>query len=387
MPQVLLAPTLTNVELDYVADPTLLVAVTNHCPRLRCIRLDLQAWRLVEDPHAVLHFLQTSSSLRHISLTADDYVDSQILRGLAAKPKLRRLDIKMPLDPDILDTANLVSVPDPFAFPALNSLVLGEDVGIHVFTKLLLHFRSIRHLCVRFPRSLKAIPIPIPVEGNPSTTITTFTFQDLSHNLPNLRTLHLQFRSRAIIHLPELLSLALLTKLEELHLTSSVPYFRIPDITDTHFTSLVSALSDLRQLFLYCSQENLTTNSLIALGKSCRSLVVCTIRCLSLDLPVLEDRTCTVSDTPLFPELTDLTVHCLTSPIPPRNYPSSSRHQIETYLDVTEDQDREEDRPSQREQSSHLDHVPEPGPLVIATQVSILTTISKNSLSWALGCG
>ncbi|KAL3490116.1 hypothetical protein BJX62DRAFT_142678 [Aspergillus germanicus] len=116
--------------------------------------------------------------------------------------------------------------------------------------------------------------MPIPVEGNPNTTITTLpsktsppifrTYEDCTSNsAPGPK-----------IHLPELLSLALLAKLEELHLTSSVPYFPIPDITDTNFTSLISALGNLRELILYCVQENLTTISLIALGKSYQSLVL-----------------------------------------------------------------------------------------------------------------
>jgi hypothetical protein len=275
-------------------------ALTKHYPGLRHIELNLRAARLAEDPDAVLHFFQTSSSLVHISLTDYNDADPRILQGLAKKPNLKQLDIKTPLDPDIVDAATL----DPFAFPALESLVLGADVGIRLHSKLFPHVRSIQHLCMRLPRSLKAVPMLIPAEGNPSATITTFTLQDLSTHLPTLRTLNLKFHSRTEIDLPEFLSLARSTKLEELHLTSSIPYFRIPNITDTHLTSLVSLPRNLRELSLYCTQENLTTDSLIALGQSCRSLVVCTIKCLQFDLYALEDQAGTASalKTPLFPQ-------------------------------------------------------------------------------------
>jgi hypothetical protein len=132
---------------------------------------------------------------------------------------LKQLDIKMPLDPNIVDAATL----DPFAFPALESLVLGADVGIRLHSKLLPHVRSIQHLCMRLPRSLKAILMLVPAEGNPSATITMFPLQDLSTHLPTLRTLSLKFHSRTEIDLREFLSLARFTKLEELHLTSSIP--------------------------------------------------------------------------------------------------------------------------------------------------------------------
>jgi hypothetical protein len=103
-------------------------ALTKHCPGLRHIELNLRAARLAEDPDAVLHFFQTSSSLVHISLTDYNDADPRILQGLAKKPNLKQLDIKTPLDPDIVDATTL----DPFAFPALESLVLGADVGIRL---------------------------------------------------------------------------------------------------------------------------------------------------------------------------------------------------------------------------------------------------------------
>jgi hypothetical protein len=376
-----LAPTLTGIELGCVADPTLLGALTKHCPWLRRVELNLRAARLAADPDAVLHYLQTSPSLVHISLTGHNDITPQILHALATKPGLKQLDIKMPLNPDIVDAAGLVSAPDPFAFPALESLVLGAEVGIRVLSKLLPYVRSMKHLCVGLPRSLKAVPMTMPVEANPGATNTTFTFtlQDLSTHLPNLRTLNLKFHTRTEIHLPELLSLALFTELEELHLTSSLPYFRIPKITDTHFTSLVSRLRHLRELSLYCAQESLTTESLIALGQSCRSLVFCTIKCLPLDLSALEDRTGTTSasDRPLFPELTDLSVHHLLLPNSPGNYPYSSRHQIETYLDIPKEEDGEEDMlpdPNDEPGQSYDSEIElKPDPVVIAIQVSILT--------------
>ncbi|KAJ0425128.1 hypothetical protein BJY00DRAFT_308457 [Aspergillus carlsbadensis] len=187
------------------------------------------------------------------------------------------------------------------------------------------------------------------------TSVFAF-FRNSSHistHLPNLRTLNLKFHSRTEIHLTELLSLTLFTKLEELHLTSSHP--------------------NLRELSLYCAQENLTTNSPVALGQSCRSLVVCTIKCLQLDLFALEDKASVVyaSNTPLYPELTDLSAHYLLLPNSPRRYPSSSRDLIATYLDVTDgDEDMFSFSSDEWEQSSNLgtDHP------VIANQVSVLTT-------------
>ncbi|KAL2842873.1 hypothetical protein BJX68DRAFT_244499 [Aspergillus pseudodeflectus] len=238
-----LAPTLTGIELGCVADPTLLGALTKHCPWLRRVELNLRAARLAADPDAVLHYLQTSPSLVHISLTGHNDITPQILHALATKPGLKQLDIKMPLNPDIVDAAGLVSAPDPFAFPALESLVLGAEVGIRVLSKLLPYVRSMKHLCMGLPRSLKAVPMTMPVEANPGATNTTFTFtlQDLSTHLPNLRTLNLKFHTRTEIHLPELLSLALFTKLEELHLASLTPV--LPHPKNHRYTFYLARLS------------------------------------------------------------------------------------------------------------------------------------------------
>jgi hypothetical protein len=363
-----LAPSITSVDLDNTADTALLDAFANDCPQLRYVRLDLRATRLVEDPDAVIRFLQLCPSLLHISLLGP-IANPRILCGLAMKPNLKQLDIHHLHDPEIVDSADLKSIPEPFAFSSLDRLVLGADVAPHVILKLLSLVKNVQHLCIRVPRSLRAIPISITVRKNSGTiTTSTFTLRDLPSYLPNLRTLHMKFNFGTKIHPTELLFLASLTNLEELHLTTMLPSFHIPeDPTDTIFPSLFSGLGMLRELSLYCTRENLKTKFLIALGKSCRFLAVCTIKYLPLDISAFGELA--VTETPLFPELTDLSVNYIVPPPPPPPPPPQLQHlshQSERRLG----QSSHEVEPVAKPEPQSL----EPDPLVVANQVALFTT-------------
>ncbi|KAL2869836.1 uncharacterized protein BJX67DRAFT_322714 [Aspergillus lucknowensis] len=326
-----LAPSLTSVHLDHIADPVLLSFLASNCRRLRHVELDLDAPRLTNDAESVMDFLQLCPSLVHITLYARS-IPSQVLRMLASKRNLKQLDINSGLGLGTVDAADLASIPRSSALPSLERLELGASVLGCAIPPFLPFLHGLRDLCIRFSYRITAIPMPVPdrIIGTP------FAFHLLPSHLPNLRILDIKFYARTRIRRAEFISLGSLTELRELHLATMLPGFRIPRLNDDHFRSVVSRLTNLRELSLFCTRENLTTASLITLGESCPFLRVCTMPHLRIGLLTFE----TCQKRPLLPELTDLVVDSLTpeSESEFRPQPNPAVEDPERISNSTEDQ-------------------------------------------------
>ncbi|KAE8317127.1 hypothetical protein BDV41DRAFT_526819 [Aspergillus transmontanensis] len=247
---------LTQIELSGAFDPELMSLIQVSCPRLHCFSIRRSDPRLT--PEILLGFLQKSPTLSDISIQSEELVTGNILNHLAGRNDLQSLSLDGLID---IDTIGDLKITSPFK--VLRHLTI--SVTEAALPSLVGMIKSIQS----FNLTLGG---PDSSEDSNSVALRHIS------QLIELRTLTLFIWGDMRIANEDIVSLKSLTQLRRLNISgASATSLIAPRLQDPDFEELFKNLSQLEALNFDIFRSDITTDSLVSLGKCCPSLQRCEI--------------------------------------------------------------------------------------------------------------
>ncbi|KAB8277447.1 hypothetical protein BDV30DRAFT_234780 [Aspergillus minisclerotigenes] len=247
---------LTLLELSGTFDPELLSFIPVSCPMLSCFSISRPDPRLT--PESLLDFLQKSSTLSDISIHSEELVTGNILNHLAGSKNLERLSLQGIIDTDAIGDLKIIS-----PFKALRHLSISVT-------------EAALPSLVGMIKSIQSFNLTL---GGPDSS-GDFDSVALRHvsQLNELRTLTLFIWGDMRIANEDIVSLKSLTQLRRLYISgASAASLIAPRLQDADFEELFKSFDQLEALNFDIFRSDITTDSLVSLGKCCPSLQRCEI--------------------------------------------------------------------------------------------------------------
>ncbi|KAE8345610.1 hypothetical protein BDV24DRAFT_125375 [Aspergillus arachidicola] len=247
---------LTLLELSGTFDPELLSLIQVSCPMLSCFSISRPDSRLT--PESLLEFLQKSSTLSDISIDSEELVTGHILNHLAGRNNLQSLSLKGLIDTDTIGDLKITS-----PFKALRHLAISvTEAALPSLVGMIKSIQSF-NLTLGGPDS--------------SENSNSVAFRHISQ-LIELQTLTLFIWGDMRIANEDIVSLKSLTQLRRLNISgASATSLIAPRLQDPDFEELFKNLGQLEALNFDIFRSDITTDSLVSLGKCCPSLQRCEI--------------------------------------------------------------------------------------------------------------
>ncbi|KAE8418615.1 hypothetical protein BDV36DRAFT_295037 [Aspergillus pseudocaelatus] len=277
---------LTQIELSGTFDPELLSLIQVSCPRLYNFSISRQDPRLT--PEILLEFLQNCPALSDISIHSEDLATGKILNHLAGSKKLERLSLEGLIDTDAIGGFNVSS-----PFKALQHLTI--TVTEAALPSLVGMIKSIRSFNLTL--------------GGPDCA-EDYDSAALKHisQLTELQILTLFIWGNMRIATEDIVSLKSLTHLRRLSISGlSAISLIAPRLQDSDFEELFKNLSQLEALNFDIFRSDITTDSLVNLGKCCPLLQRCEI------MGIYDMAAFRYEKQPLFPALELLSIGAFTN--------------------------------------------------------------------------
>ncbi|KAE8142862.1 hypothetical protein BDV38DRAFT_277674 [Aspergillus pseudotamarii] len=277
---------LTQIELSGTFDPELLSLIQVSCPRLYYFSISRHDPRLT--PEILLEFLQNYPALSDISIHSEELITGNILKHLAGSKKLETLSLEGVIDTDAIGDLNISS-----PFKALQHLTI--SVTEAALPSLVGMVKSIRSFNLTL--------------GGPDLS-EDFDSAALKHisQLIELRNLTLLIWGNMRIATEDIVSLKSLTHLRRFSISGlSAISLIAPRLQDTDFEELFKNLGQLEALNFDIFRSNITTDSLVSLGKCCPSLQRCEI------MGIYDMAAFRYEKLPLFPALELLSIGAFTN--------------------------------------------------------------------------